>query len=93
MTALRILNIVIWGAMAAYMMTGAWSAIRRTHVRRGDPMRLACLATALVMIGFNVRWLLIPENVLVWQGLYVLSAGVGCYIIALARAYGRGPRV
>ena len=93
MTALRILNIVVWGALFAYMLPGAWSAAYGGNVRRGDPMRLAVAATCLVMIGFSLRWLLAPESLLIWRTLYVLSAAVAAYIAVLARAYGRGPRV
>lgn len=93
MTLLRILNVVVWGVMAAYMLPGAWSTVAGYAVRRGDPMRLACFATAIVMVGFSLRWLLAPDNILVWQALYGLSAAVGVYIMFLARAYGRGPRV
>jgi hypothetical protein len=93
MTALRILNLIIWGGMMIYMAPGAWSAVSGKALRRGDPMRLACFATAFVIVGFNLRWLLLADNMMVWQALYVLSAGVGVYIVVLAHAYGRGPRV
>jgi hypothetical protein len=93
MTALRILNVVVYGMMAVYMFPGAWSAVFGRDVRRGDPMRLACFATAFVMLGFNLRWLFAPDSIWMWQALYLLSAGVGVYIIVLAHAYGRGGRV
>lgn len=93
MTVLRIVNVLIWGTMALYMVTGAWAAISGIGVRRGDPMRLACFATALVMAGFNLRWLIAPDSIWTWQALYALSAALGVYIMALAYAYGRGPRV
>lgn len=93
MTYLRILNVIIWGCMAAYMFSGAWSAIVGSNVRRGDPMRLACFATALLMVGFNLRWLLVPDSIWTFQALYGLSAVLGAYIMVLAHAYGRGPRV
>ncbi|MFS0737563.1 hypothetical protein ABC347_10980 [Sphingomonas sp. 1P06PA] len=56
-------------------------------------MRLACLATALVMLGFVLRWLLAPDSDLLWKALYILCALDGVYILTLGRAYGRGPRV
>lgn len=93
MTPLRILNTVVWGVMAIYMLQGAWSAMFGPDTRRGDPMRLGCLLTAIVMVGFNIRWLFWPDAMVTWQALYVLSAGTGLYIIWLAHAYGRGPRV
>jgi hypothetical protein len=92
-TAWRILNIVIWLSMMIYMAPGAWSAVTGKALRRGDPMRLACFATAFVIVGFNGRWLLAPDSEMIWQTLYALSAAVGVYIIRLAHAYGRGPRV
>lgn len=93
MTALRILNCIVWAAVFIYMAGGAWSAASGRDLRRGDPMRLACCATAFVMIGFNVRWLFAADNMLLWRALYVLSAALAVYIIVLGRAYGRGPRV
>lgn len=93
MTELRVLNLIVWGLMALYMTTGAWSAVFGANTRRGDAMRLACFATAIVMVGFNLRWLVAPDSIWTWQALYVLSAGLGCYILWLAHAYGRGPRV
>lgn len=93
MIALRILNLIVWGVMAAYMLPGAWSALFGRDQRRGDAMRLACLATALLIIGFNGRALFFPDNIILWQILLVGSIGDGCYIIWLAWAYGRGPRV
>jgi hypothetical protein len=92
-TALRILNVIVWGGLIAFMLPGAWSAAFGKAVRRGDPMRLACLATGAVMVGFNLRWLLAPDSIILWQALYGLAAAVGVYIIMLARAYGRGPHV
>jgi hypothetical protein len=89
-TALRILNVIVWGSMLVYMAPAAWSAAFGKATRRGDPMRLACLAMAFVMIGFNLRWLLIPDDTAVWMALCALSAAAGVYILMLARSYGRG---
>ncbi len=93
MTELRILNLIVWSVLALYSMPGAWGAVSGKETRRGDPMRLACVATAFVMIGFTLRWLLAPDSIVLWQALYVLSAATGLYIIRVAWAYGRGPRV
>ncbi len=93
MTALRIINVVIWGALLLYLLPGAWSAVHGKAVRRGDPMRLGCVATAFVMLGFFLRWLLAPESDLLWQALHILSAADAVYIWFLARAYGRGEHV
>lgn len=93
MTTLRIINIIIWLVVVVYCLPGAWAAASSRATRRGDPMRLACLATGFVMMGFNLRWLLAPENQTLWQALYVLAAADGLYVLSLARAYGRGARV
>lgn len=92
MTELRILNVVVWALVAVYMAPGAYGALGK-RPRRGDAMRLACFVTSLIMAGFSLRWLLLPNNDAVWQALYVLAAGDGCYIAWLARTYGRGPHV
>ena len=60
MTALRILNLITWGIMLVYMLPGAWSATT-AQARYGDPMRLACAATAFVFIGFNLYWVFGPR--------------------------------
>lgn len=93
MTELRVLNVIVWAGVLIYMIPSAWPAVRGVDMRRGDPMRLACAATAFVMLGFVVRWLIAPQDMLSWAALYVLSAALGVYIVLLARAYGRGPRV
>jgi hypothetical protein len=89
-TALRIVNVVVWCLVAIYMAPGAWSAIRGQAVRRGDPMRLASFVTAVLFAGFAARWLFIPGNVMFWQALYVLSVVDAIFVWRLARACGRG---
>jgi hypothetical protein len=89
-TALRILNLAVWGIMMAYMLPGAWSALT-SRARYGDPMRLACALTAIVMIGFNARALLVPDDLLLWKGLLALSAALAVFILKLGTTYGRGP--
>ena len=93
MTALRVVNVLIWGALLIYMLPGAYSAAFGKAVRRGDPMRMGVAATCLVMIAANLRWLLAPDNVSLWAAVYVLSAAVAIYIAFLAKAYGRGGRL
>lgn len=90
MTALRIINVAIWGAVFLYMVPGAFSAARGKAVRHGDPMRLAVAAMAFVLCATQLRWLLAPENVSLWRALLVLGAANGVYLGLLARAYGRG---
>lgn len=76
------------------MAPGAWSVIRNNGgVRRGDPMRVGVAGVAIVMILANFRWLLAAENDLLFAVIYLLNAGVGLFMISLARTYGRGPRI
>jgi hypothetical protein len=93
MTFLWLLTLVSWTAVIVYMAPAAWAASFGRNPRRGDPMRLACFSTAVMMAGFSLRWLLAPTNVLLWQILYVLSSVDAVYILMLARAYGRGGRI
>ncbi len=97
MTALRILNLVVWGIMLLYMTPGAIAAVTRA-ARYGDPMRLACALTAIVFIAFNLYWIFGPSAHVapvdpMMNGLLVLSAALGFYILRLGRTYGRGPRL
>lgn len=92
MTALRILNLIVWGVMLAYMLPGAWSSAGK-GARYGDPMRLACALTAIVFLGFNGYWLFGPNKVAedpFMLALLVLSAALGLFILRLGHAYGRG---
>ncbi len=93
MDTLRIINVAVWAAVLIYMVPGAWAASFGKHTRRGDPMRLSVLVTAVLFLGFNLRWLLAPENDVLWQALLVLSAADGIYIAWLAKAYGRGGKL
>lgn len=97
MTALRVLNLVVWGSMLAYMLPGAWTATTG-KARYGDPMRLACALTAVVFISFNLYWIFgpaanaAPADPLM-NALLVLSAALALYILQLGRTYGRGARL
>lgn len=93
MDALRIITAAVWTVMLVYMAPGAWAAVRGRTVRRGDPMRLACFLTGVMIVGFSLRHLLFPESMVTWAALYIFSISIAVYIIALARAYGRGPHV
>ena len=92
MTALRVLNLIAWGVMLAYMLPGAWSAAGG-KARYGDPMRLACALTAVVFLGFNGYWLVnadsSPRDPFM-AALLVLSAALAVFILKLGRTYGRG---
>lgn len=93
MTALRVLNLLVWGTMAIVMARGAWAAASNRGARYGDPMRLAFFATAMIIMGFTGRWFIAAGNMLVWKLIYVLSAAVAAYIIVLGFRYGRGPKL
>lgn len=93
MTILRVLNLVAWAALAAYMIPGAWSALFGRAQRRGDAMRLGVLATSMLIFGFNTRSLMAPDNDGLLQVLLVMSLGTAGGIFWLAWSYGRGPRV
>lgn len=95
MTALRILNLIVWAMMLAYMLPGAVAASTR-HARYGDPMRLACALTAVVFIGFNAFWLATEHSVApstTLNLLLVLSAALALFILRLGLTYGRGGRL
>jgi hypothetical protein len=92
MTALRVINIIVWGVMLAYMLPGAWAATGR-GARYGDPMRLACALTAILFIAFNGYWLVNAANAPTdpfMTALLVLSAALAVFILKLGRTYGRG---
>ena len=92
MTALRILNLIAWLWVFAHMAPALWS-ILRGQARLGDPVRLVCAAFAFLVIGFNARWLLIPESQAVQAALYAISAVVAGFTSWTARSYGRGDHV
>ena len=97
MTALRILNLIVWGVMLAYMTPGAWCATT-IRARYGDPMRLACALTAVLFIAFNLYWMFGPSSHAapsdpLMNGLLVLSAALGAFILKLGSTYGRGARL
>jgi hypothetical protein len=93
MKYLWIINLITWGAVIVYMFPAAWSAVTGKGLRAFDHIRLAYLATAVMMSSFSVRWLFFPDNIALWTICYILSAGVAVYIIALSHAYGRGAGV
>lgn len=93
MTALRIINLIVWLSLAVYMLPAVISSFCGVNTRYGDPMRVAVFATCLVIAGFSLRWLIAPENEAMWRVLYILSAADALYIALLARTYGRGHRV
>jgi len=93
LTFMRVVNFAAWLCVMAYMAPAAWSAGFGKNVRRGDPMRLGCFATAFVMALGYARWLFMPESIVFWQIIHIMTAVVAGYILILARSYGRGSRV
>lgn len=93
MTMLRIFSLIAWGALAAYMARGAWAAAYARATRHGDPMRLACFMTALLMMAFAILGLVHPGDSVARGALYVLSVADAAFIWQLGKAYGRGPLV
>jgi hypothetical protein len=93
MTALRILNLIIWGALLVYTLPAAFGVIAGKDVRRADPWRLSVASVCIVIILGNLRWLIAPTNETLFALIYVLTAIVGVYKFILVRTYGRGPRL
>lgn len=92
MTALRIVNLAAWLMVLAYMAP-AVVGILRGKPRGGDPARLIYAAFALLVVGFNLRFLALPESVAFHWGLLILSIVVAGFTLRAARAYGRGTHV
>lgn len=90
---LRLANIIAWSLLAAFMASGAWAAAHARDTRRGDPMRLACFATALLMIGYSALGIVAPGENVARGILHVLAIADAGLIWRLGKAYGRGPRV
>ena len=93
LTALVVLNLIGWGGLLLWMLPASYNAAFGKVLRRGDPMRLSVLTVSVVMIGFCTRRLVIPDEELSLQALYLLNLAVIVHIGLLTRAYGRGPRV
>jgi hypothetical protein len=93
LTALRLLNVLIWTGLLLYMLPSARHAVTGRDVRRADPWRLSVAVVSIVIILGNLRWLMAPDNALLFGAVYVLTAMVGIYKIILARTYGRGPKL
>lgn len=93
MTALRLLNLAVWGLLLLYMIPGAHHAITGKDVRRGDPMRLGVGVVSIVMVLGNIRWLAAPDNMNLLAAVHILALLAGLYIALLAKTYGRGPKL
>jgi hypothetical protein len=93
LTALRVLNLIIWSALFVAMAPGAVHAISGKDWRRGDPWQLSVAAVCIVMVLGNLRWLFAADNDTLFALVYVLSSIVGLYKLLLARTYGRGPKL
>jgi hypothetical protein len=93
LTALRLLNVLIWTGLLLYMLPGARQAVIGTGVRRSDPWQLSVAFISVAIVLGNLRFLLAPDNDAMFAAVYVLTAIVGVYKIVLARTYGRGPHL
>ena len=88
---LRLIVLVCFFAMGLFMAKGAWAAAIGRGERRGDAMRLACFATAVVFCGYQLRAVLVPDNEVILSALHLLAIGDALFIIRLGQRYGRGP--
>lgn len=89
LTCLRLLSIVAWALVAGCLGRSAARAIRgRTYAF--DNFRAAFFFVALVMIGFNLRWLLAPDDQGTWLALYALSVLAAFYVLKVVLAHGKG---
>jgi len=86
---LRLINLAGWLLVLAYMAPAVLGVLRGKP-RDGDPPRLIYAAFALLVIGFNLRMLAVPESQIVQAALLGLSAVVSVFTLRAARAYGRG---
>lgn len=92
MITLRILNLIAWCGVLAYMMP-AVASIMRGKTRMRDPNHLIYAAFAVLVIGFNLRWLAVPDSDLMQAGLLCIGIAIAVMTILAARAYGRGDHV
>lgn len=89
LTCLRLVSIAAWALVAGCLGGSAYRAIRgRTFAY--DNFRAGFFFVALLMIGFNLRWLLAPDDQGVWLALYALSALVAFFVLKVVRAHGKG---
>jgi hypothetical protein len=93
LTILRVVNLLVWGALFIAMVPGARHAVTGKDWRRGDPWQLSVAAVCIVMVLGNLRWLLAPDNEDLFALVYVLSSAVALYKLLLSRTYGRGPKL
>jgi hypothetical protein len=89
----RIVAMVLWCCVAFYMAPAAFSVATGRRLRINDPFRFAIFIIALLQNGFALRGLLAQGDEDLLFGLHVLSAVIACYVVRLARAYGRGDHV
>jgi hypothetical protein len=82
---LRLINLAGWLLVLAYMAP-AVLGILRGKPRDGDPPRLIYASFALLVVGFNLRFLAFPESVAFHWGLLILSVIVAVFTLGAARA-------
>jgi hypothetical protein len=93
LTALRIINIVVWLTLLAYALPGAWAVVRGQEVRRGDAWRLSVVSVCILMVLGNLRWLVAANDLTLLGVVTALGTIVGSFKLFLLWSYGRGPRL
>lgn len=90
---LRILSLLVWSWPFLAFAPAVYHTLRGDAVA-GEDVRSAVWFTDLVIIGFNMRWVLFPMPaqymeslaITLWSGLYVLSAVAGLLLTSTVRA-------
>lgn len=83
--ALRVITSIAWLAVIVLTVRSGWQAIKR-HGGHNEAILTAFAFFGLLIIGFNLRWLLSIDNNLVWLGLYALSGLLAIYVMRLTWA-------
>ena len=97
---LQLASGLLWGAIAIWLST----AFVRLFARRGyryDLFRSCLFFMGVLQAGFTVRWRMYPHSIahmpadelVMWQGLYLLSCVLALWVAYVARTYGRGERL
>lgn len=87
--ALRILSMIAWAGVAAFLAPSAWRALAG-ETRAADHFRAALFFVALLMIGFAMRWYLAPADRTLWTILYLMNCVAAVHVWRVARAHSGG---
>ena len=91
MDLLRLACMAAWAIVALSVLPSAYRAIRQ-RACENDPFRAAFAFVGLLLMGFNLRWLIAPEDVAVWLALHGISLLLALYVFRVCRAHGPGRR-